>query len=72
MAPSDLAEQIMQTYLFPDFSPETNDAVSPLVPVMHTLTRQKLYSIVSLLCKRSDMNLLQTMNILVDIVPRGW
>ena len=61
----------MQAYLFPDFSLDTDDPVIPQVPVMHSVTRQKLYSIINLLCKRSDVNMIQTMGILVDIVPRG-
>ncbi|KAJ5591634.1 uncharacterized protein N7459_002003 [Penicillium hispanicum] len=68
----DLAEQILTTYLFPDLSPETDDLLSPQVPVMHSMTRQKLYSIINLLCKRNDANLFQTMEILDDLVPREY
>lgn len=68
---SDLTEQILNTYLFPDLSPETDEVIVPQVPVMHTETRQKLYSIVTLLCKRSDSNLYRAMELLEDVVPRG-
>lgn len=61
----------MNTYLFPDLSPETDEVIVPQVPVLHAETRQKLYRIVTLLCKRSDSNLYRVMEQLEDVVPRG-
>lgn len=61
----------MTNYLFPDLSPETENLMTPQVPVLHTLTRQKFYSIVNLLCKHNDVNLAQVMDQLEDIIPRG-
>ncbi|KAJ5630628.1 uncharacterized protein N7484_010728 [Penicillium longicatenatum] len=66
----DLTENILNNYLFPDLSDVSNGPVIPRIPVMHTMTRQKLYNIVNLLCKRSHENLHQTMQQLEDIVPR--
>lgn len=68
---SDLAERILSTYLFPELSPETDAPIVPQIPVMHGETRQKLYNIVELLCKRSDVNYYRTMELLEDVVPRG-
>lgn len=69
--PSDLAAQILDNYLFPDLTPETDDQLVPRVPVMHTATRQKLFNIINLLCKQSDVNLAQVMDQLENAVPRG-
>lgn len=38
---------------------------------MHGETRQKLYNIVNLLCKRSDVNYFRIMELLEEVVPRG-
>ncbi|KAJ6006478.1 hypothetical protein N7451_004422 [Penicillium sp. IBT 35674x] len=66
----DLADKILNTYLFPDLSDVSEGPVIPCIPVMHTLTRQKLYNIINLLCKRTHENLHKTMQQLEDIVPR--
>jgi ubiquitin carboxyl-terminal hydrolase 34 len=58
-------------YLFPDLSPDIDSLKAPQLPVLHSLTRQKLYSIVGLLCKRNDVNLAQVMDMLESVVPRG-
>lgn len=68
---SDLAERILNSYLFPDLSPETDGPIVPQIPIMHTDTRQKLYNIVNLLCKRSDVTYSRVMEVLEDVVPRG-
>ncbi|KAJ5898508.1 hypothetical protein N7504_008796 [Penicillium tannophilum] len=66
----DLADKILNTYLFPDLSDVSEGPVNPCIPVMHNLTRQKLYNIINLLCKRTHKNLHKTMQQLEDIVPR--
>lgn len=66
----DLAERLLSKYLFPELSPDDEDPIVARVPVMHSMTRQRLYSIVSYLCKRNGTNLLHTLNFLDDLVPR--
>ncbi|KAJ5939410.1 hypothetical protein N7466_002544 [Penicillium verhagenii] len=66
----DLPEKILSIYLFPDLSETDDGPVVPRIPIMHQLTRQKLYKIVNLLCKRNDVILHHTMRQLEDIVPR--
>ncbi|KAJ5674990.1 uncharacterized protein N7477_004924 [Penicillium maclennaniae] len=66
----DLAEQILGIYLFPDLSPDIENLTAPQLPVLHSPTRQKLYSIVGLLCKRNDVNLGQVIDMLEPVVPR--
>ncbi|KAJ6172641.1 hypothetical protein N7470_001708 [Penicillium chermesinum] len=66
----DLAEQILAKYLFPDLTPDGADPVVPLVPVMHSATRQKLYNIVLLLCKRSSLDTLSALKVMDELVPR--
>lgn len=39
---------------------------------MHTETRQKLYNILRLLCKRNDENVARIMQHLEGVIPRGW
>ncbi|KAJ5777163.1 hypothetical protein N7520_000409 [Penicillium odoratum] len=67
---SDLPEKILNTYLFPDLSDIVDSPITPRIPVMHTLTRQKLYNVINLLCNRTDENLHRTMRELEDVVPR--
>ncbi|KAJ5730261.1 uncharacterized protein N7483_004769 [Penicillium malachiteum] len=67
----DLAEQILRIHLFPELSMESIDGpIIPRIPVLHSLTRQRLYNVVNLLCKRSNDNLNLTMRQLEDVVPR--
>ncbi|KAJ5310627.1 uncharacterized protein N7443_003088 [Penicillium atrosanguineum] len=66
----DLAEHILGIYLFPDLSPDIENLTAPQLPVLHSPTRQKLYSIVGLLCKRNDVNLAQVIDMLEPVVPR--
>ncbi|KAH1851038.1 hypothetical protein KXX54_007082 [Aspergillus fumigatus] len=50
----DLAEKLIDNYLFPNLSEESDNLIVPQIPVMHAQTRQELYGILSLLCKNSD------------------
>lgn len=68
---SHLAEKILSTYLFPDLSLESSEPIVPQTPVMHHLTRQKLYNIINLLCKRSDDVYANVLDQMEAIVPRG-
>jgi ubiquitin carboxyl-terminal hydrolase 34 len=68
---SDLAEQIISKYLFPELANENDEVIVPRTPHMHTETRQKLYSIIRLLCKRSDDNVVRIMQHLEGVIPRG-
>lgn len=68
---SDLAEQIISKYLFPELANENDETIVPRTPHMHTETRQKLYSIIRLLCKRSDDNVVRIMQHLEGVIPRG-
>ncbi|CAI7640164.1 unnamed protein product [Penicillium glandicola] len=65
-----IAEEIFNKYLFPDFSPDTVDHAVPQVPVMHSYTRSSLYNVVSLLCKQSDETYSQVLELLNTNVPR--
>lgn len=67
----DIAEQILNKYLFPDFSPETTELTEPRIPMMHSYTRQKLYSVVTMLCQQSDKTYGRILEILDLTVPRG-
>ncbi|KAJ5368932.1 uncharacterized protein N7496_008692 [Penicillium cataractarum] len=66
----DLAEQIISKYLFPELANENDEVIVPRTPHMHTETRQKLYSIIRLLCKRSDGNVARIMQHLEGVIPR--
>ncbi|OGE53350.1 hypothetical protein PENARI_c008G00898 [Penicillium arizonense] len=66
----DIAEQILQKYLFPDLSPESTTQQDARTPVMNTNTRRTLYSVVSLLCKQSDETYFRVLEILNTTVPR--
>ncbi|KAL4938191.1 hypothetical protein BDV06DRAFT_201525 [Aspergillus oleicola] len=72
-----LTEQLFDTYLFPDLSEPSSELITPQIPVMHTQTRQELYSIVGLLSKYDD-NYAQLLARLEDIIPQdhtyqfGW
>ncbi|KAJ5088051.1 hypothetical protein N7456_011667 [Penicillium angulare] len=67
----DLADQIISNFLIPDLSMDhVEGPVIPRIPLQHSLTRQKLYSIVTLLCKRSNESLNRTLNHLDGVVPR--
>jgi ubiquitin carboxyl-terminal hydrolase 34 len=66
----DIAEQILQNYLFPDFSPDSKERQHARAPVMNANTRQSLYNVVSLLCKQSDQTYSRVLEILEPIVPR--
>ncbi|KAL4978597.1 hypothetical protein BDW66DRAFT_16203 [Aspergillus desertorum] len=72
-----LTEQLFDTYLFPDFSLHSHDYIIPQIPVMHTQTRQELYTVVGLLSKYGD-NYNQLITRLEDIIPQdhtyqsGW
>ncbi|KAL4879060.1 hypothetical protein BJY04DRAFT_220654 [Aspergillus karnatakaensis] len=64
----DLTEQLFDNYLFPDLSDRSEEPITPQIPVMHTQTRQELYSIVSLLSKYDD-NYNKLVARLEDIIP---
>ncbi|KAL2872647.1 putative ubiquitin C-terminal hydrolase [Aspergillus lucknowensis] len=72
-----LTEQIFDNYLFPDLSEPSSQLITPQTPVMHTQTRQELYSIAVLLSKYDD-NYAQLVGRLEDIIPQdqtyqvGW
>ncbi|KAJ5605623.1 hypothetical protein N7510_008404 [Penicillium lagena] len=72
MDTADLAEKILATYLFPDLSEESSEPIVPQAPVMHNLTRQKLYNIINLLCKRNDDVYANVLDQLEAIVPRDY
>ncbi|KAJ5502999.1 Peptidase C19 ubiquitin carboxyl-terminal hydrolase 2 [Penicillium fimorum] len=65
-----IAEQIFNQYLFPDFSPDTVEHAVPRVPVMHSYTRSSLYNVVNLLCKQSDRTYCEILELLNTNVPR--
>ncbi|CRL25236.1 Peptidase C19, ubiquitin carboxyl-terminal hydrolase 2 [Penicillium camemberti] len=65
-----IAEDIFNQYLFPDFSPDTVEHAVPQVPVMHSYTRSSLYNVVNLLCKQSDETYCQVLELLNTNVPR--
>ncbi|KAL4807372.1 hypothetical protein BDV18DRAFT_116297 [Aspergillus unguis] len=73
----DITEQLFDNYLFPDLSMESDEPITPLIPVMHSQTRQELYAILSLLSKYDD-NYLRLVKRLEDIIPQdhtyqlGW
>lgn len=66
-----VAEQLLNKYLFPDFLPDTGDQTDPRIPMMHTYTRQSLYNVVALLCQQSDETYGRIMELLDTTVPRG-
>ncbi|KAL4783116.1 hypothetical protein BJX76DRAFT_270130 [Aspergillus varians] len=72
-----LTEQLFDNYLFPDLSISSSQLITPQIPVMHTQTRQELYTIVGLLAKYND-NYTQLVGRLEDIIPQdhtyqlGW
>ncbi|KAL4986994.1 hypothetical protein BDW68DRAFT_162080 [Aspergillus falconensis] len=74
---SNLTEQLFDTYLFPDLSMPSHDFIVPQIPVMHTQTRQELYTVVGLLSKYGD-NYNRLITRLEDIIPQdhtyqsGW
>ncbi|KAI1835108.1 hypothetical protein DTO006G1_6636 [Penicillium roqueforti] len=65
-----IAEEIFNKYLFPDFSPETVEHAVPQIPVMHSYTRSSLYNVVSLLCKQNDRTYCEVLDLLNTNVPR--
>ncbi|RAK81654.1 putative ubiquitin C-terminal hydrolase [Aspergillus fijiensis CBS 313.89] len=67
----DLAEQLFDKYLFPDLSLPSDDPIVPQIPVMHTQTRQELYSI---LCQLSeiDSNYSKLVDRLLDVIPLDY
>jgi ubiquitin carboxyl-terminal hydrolase 34 len=66
-----LTENLFDKYLFPDLSMSSSEEISPQTPVMHTTTRQELYSILSLLCKY-DENYPKVVDRLDDIIPEDY
>ncbi|KAL2842484.1 hypothetical protein BJX68DRAFT_244747 [Aspergillus pseudodeflectus] len=75
-----LVEQILDNYLFPDLSPDPSSPsqlLIPQIPVMHTQTRQELYSLV-LQLSHDDDNYTYLIERLKDIIPEdhtcqfGW
>ncbi|KAF3392464.1 Ubiquitin carboxyl-terminal hydrolase 34 [Penicillium rolfsii] len=66
----DLAEQIISKYLFPELANENDEVIVPRTPHMHTETRQKLYNILRLLCKRNGENVARIMRHLEGVIPR--
>ncbi|KAE8393246.1 hypothetical protein BDV23DRAFT_149795 [Aspergillus alliaceus] len=66
-----LTESLFDKYLFPDLSESTTHAIAPQTPVMHTPSRQELYSILSLLCKY-DENYSKIVERLEDIIPEDY
>ncbi|KAE8383353.1 hypothetical protein BDV26DRAFT_137686 [Aspergillus bertholletiae] len=68
----DLAESLFDKYLFPDLSESTSlVAITPQTPVMHTSSRQELYSILNLLCKYDD-NYAKIVERLSDLIPEDY
>ncbi|KAE8348923.1 hypothetical protein BDV28DRAFT_73623 [Aspergillus coremiiformis] len=67
----DLAESLFDKFLFPDLSESTSHPITPQTPVMHTQSRQELYSILSLLCKY-DENYPKVVERLDDIIPEDY
>ncbi|KAE8149454.1 hypothetical protein BDV25DRAFT_156255 [Aspergillus avenaceus] len=67
----DLTESLFDRYLFPDLSMASPEVILPQTPVMHTQTRQELYSILSLLCKYDD-NYFRVVERLEDIIPEDY
>ncbi|PYH95762.1 ubiquitin hydrolase [Aspergillus ellipticus CBS 707.79] len=71
---SDLAESLFDQYLFPDLSipsSTSDEVIIPHVPVMHTQTRQELYTILSQLC-RLDGNYSKIVDRLEDLIPQDY
>lgn len=66
----DLGEKLLAKYLFPELSPDDEDPVVAQTPVMHSMTRQKLFSIITLICKRNSANLVRTFEFMSDLIPR--
>ncbi|OJJ67421.1 hypothetical protein ASPBRDRAFT_341882 [Aspergillus brasiliensis CBS 101740] len=68
----DLAESLFDQYLFPDLSSTSTDLIVPQVPVMHTQTRQELYSILCQLCRLDENNYSTIVERLEDIIPLDY
>jgi ubiquitin carboxyl-terminal hydrolase 34 len=67
---SDLAEKLIENYLFPNLSEESDNLIVPQIPVMHTQTRQELYGILSLLCKYSE-DYCTVVDCVKELIPGG-
>lgn len=67
---SDLAEKLIDNYLFPNLSEESDHLIVPQIPVMHAQTRQELYGILSLLCKNSD-DYCTVLDCVKELIPAG-
>ncbi|RAL15100.1 putative ubiquitin C-terminal hydrolase [Aspergillus homomorphus CBS 101889] len=66
-----LAEELFDKYLFPDLSMPSDDRIVPQIPVMHTQTRQELYSILGQLCE-IDHNYAKLVNRVLDVIPQDY
>lgn len=62
--------QLFDSYLFPESSVPSSHPIVARVPVMHEQTRQELYAVLCLLCKRND-NYLQMVERLDNITLQG-
>ncbi|PYH45847.1 putative ubiquitin C-terminal hydrolase [Aspergillus saccharolyticus JOP 1030-1] len=67
----DLAEELFDKYLFPDLSSPSDEPIVPQIPVMHTETRQELYSILGQLCL-IDNNYAKLVDRLLDLIPQDY
>ncbi|KAA8652357.1 putative ubiquitin C-terminal hydrolase [Aspergillus tanneri] len=67
----DLTENLFDKYLFPDLSAPSSDTIVPQIPVLHSQTRQELYTVISLLCKY-NANYSKVVERLDDIIPQGY
>lgn len=70
-----LAGQILDIFLFPELSPEPVESddsqlIIARIPILHSVTRLKLYRIVTLLCQRSEESLSQFLKQTEDAIPR--
>ncbi len=66
-----LLEKVFSTHLFPDLSPLSgSSSITPLVPVIHSQTRQALYDLI--LCLVQDEESYQTtLGLVNELVPEG-
>ncbi|KAF7115388.1 hypothetical protein CNMCM5793_002204 [Aspergillus hiratsukae] len=67
----DLAEKLLDNYLFPNLSEESDSRIVPQIPVMHTQTRQELYGILSLLCKYPE-DYCTVVECVKDLIPTDY
>ncbi|KAI1997922.1 hypothetical protein LOZ51_002594 [Ophidiomyces ophidiicola] len=67
-----LMEQLFNTYLFPNLSENVDGTpINPVIPVMHTGTRQEIYSVLLLLCDDVD-SCGQMLKMVEDVIPPDY